>query len=121
MTRGRTPVAVARPVHPVARRSPAGTFAIDPRGPVDPLALVSAVCGFTAIIPIFSQVAGIGLGIASLGRIRRSRRRGRPLRGLGWAVVGLLTSSVSLAGWIALFVLLAWVGRTLGGVSQALP
>ncbi len=97
-------VGVARPCPP----APALTR-------TDSLAIASAVCGFTAIVPIVSQVAGLGFGLASLARIRRARREGVALRGRGWAWAGIVTSGVLLLSWVvaigALFVVADYLAR----------
>ncbi|MFQ5495474.1 MAG: DUF4190 domain-containing protein, partial [Phycisphaerae bacterium] len=86
----------------------------------DSLAVASAVCGLTAVVPIISQLMGLCLGAAGLARIRRAKRAGRCLRGTGWAITGIVTSGVSLIGWIALFVGLAALSESLTNVSAAL-
>jgi hypothetical protein len=77
-----------------------------PHGRTDGLAIASTICGFTAIVPIVSQVIGLILGIVSLSRIRRAKRRGEPRSGAKWAVTGILSSGFALLGWVGLFVLL---------------
>ncbi len=74
--------------------------------PREGCSVASAVCGITGFIPFISQAAGLGLGIAGLVRINRARKRGVPMRGVGWAVTGLSTS---------VFGLLCWLG-VLGGM-----
>ena len=86
----------------------------------DSYALASAVCGFTAIIPVISQVAGVVLGVAGLVRIRRARRAGRPRCGVGWACAGLVSSGIALAGWIVILVAFVWVRSTISGVTGQL-
>ena len=89
----------------------------------DTLAVASAVCGFTAIVPVVSQVLGLGLGVASLLRIRQARRCGLKLRGRGWALAGIFSSGFVLLSWLAVFGVLLAVGRSFGntaGVLQAL-
>ena len=68
----------------------------------DRLAVASAICGMTAIIPVISQLAGLALGIASLVRIRRARRTGAEVRGTGWALTGIISSGFALLGWVAM-------------------
>ena len=87
----------------------------------DKLAVASAVCGFTAVVPVISQVAGLGLGIASLIRIRRAERCGVHLRGRGWALAGIASSGFALLSWIAVVVLFLMVRATFHDVVQALP
>jgi hypothetical protein len=86
----------------------------------DPLAVSSAVCGITAIVPVLCQIAGLGLGIASLVRIRRARRDGSVLRGRGLAWVGIATSALALVSWIAVATMLAAVGNSLSDTTEAL-
>jgi hypothetical protein len=86
----------------------------------DSYALASAVCGFTAIIPVLSQVAGVVLGVAGLVRIRRARRAGFRRRGAGWACAGLVSSGVALAAWIVILVGFLWVRSTVSGVTGQL-
>ena len=86
----------------------------------DGYALASAVCGFTAIIPVVSQLAGLVLGIVGLVRIRRARREGRERRGVGWAMFGLVSSGTALVGWVALLAVFLWLGSTLSEVTDHL-
>jgi hypothetical protein len=98
-----------------------------PRAPLawlrqtDPLALAAAACGFVAIVPILTQLAGLALGIASLVRIRRARRRGIPLRGVPWALAGLISSGFVLLSWVAVLVLLLAARTAFAHVAGALP
>jgi hypothetical protein len=87
---------------------------------VDTLAVASAVCGFTAVVPIVSQVMGLAFGIASLVRIRRGRRRGVALRGRGWALAGILSSLFVLLCWIVVIAVFATVGSLFSGTDDAL-
>ena len=75
-----------------------------PRQRPDGFAVASAVCGFSAIIPIVAQVIGLVLGAVGLARIRRARRRGAGVGGVKWAVAGILSSGFVLLGWVGLFV-----------------
>ncbi len=111
---------VARPVTPAHRPPQSAPTAIDAQ-PLDHLAVASAICGFTAIVPVLSQVAGLGLGVLSLRRIRRARRAGVGLRGTGWAVAGIGLSGFALLGWIATFAVLAWAGGLFAATAAALP
>ncbi len=105
------PVPVARPLTtPIARPIPVVYVPQLHAAPTDRLAIASAVCGCTAIIPVVSQLAGFGLGIAALVRIRRKRRAGLPARGTGWAVTGILTSGFALLSWLFMGLVLSAVG-----------
>jgi len=110
------PVAIARPVGGSSHQ-----IVVAPR---EGCSVASAVCGLTAIVPMISQLAGLGLGVAGLIRIRRARRRGVHLRGTGWAVAGLCSSGLVLACWIAVFAIFLVVGatfaKTAGGLQSAL-
>jgi len=86
----------------------------------DSMAVASAVCGFTGIIPIICQIAGLAFGILSLMRIRRSKLMGAPLGGAPWAIVGIATSTVGLLGWIGLFAGLSILGSSLESSSDLL-
>jgi hypothetical protein len=89
----------------------------------EPLALASALCGFVAIVPVLSQVAGLVLGIISLVRIRHARRRGVWLRGKLWALAGIFTSGFALLSWIAVVAILIAARMSLlhtAGVLRAL-
>ncbi len=94
--------------HPIVKKS------------TDHLAIASAVCGITAIVPIISQIMGLGLGIASLVRIRRARRAGIERAGKGWALTGIITSGIALIGWIALFVIMALISSSISGSADSL-
>ena len=91
-----------------------------PSGPTDTYAIASAICGLTAIVPVISQVAGLALGVVGMVRLRRARRAGRPLRGLGWAITGLVSSGVSLVGWVAIFVAFGILGASLAKTTSSL-
>ncbi|UCG15357.1 MAG: DUF4190 domain-containing protein [Phycisphaerales bacterium] len=105
------------------RTAPAA--APDPRLPVlrstDSLAVASAVCGFTAIVPVVSQVAGLALGITSLVRIRRARRCGVDLRGRGWALAGIFSSGFVLLCWVAVIAAFIVVGSLFARSADTLP
>ena len=113
-------------VEPVVPASPgsAGPSASWPlpfvKQSTDHLAIASAVCGITAIVPIISQVMGLGLGIASIVRIRRARRAGIERAGTGWALTGIITSGFALLGWIALFSIMAVIGTSMAGSADSL-
>jgi hypothetical protein len=86
----------------------------------DHLAIASAVCGLTALVPVISQVIGLVLGIASLRRIRRARQAGVEVRGKGWALTGIISSGFALLGWIAAFALLFLVGAVFACTGDTL-
>ena len=128
----------AEPVHTVARRISHDTSTLASRSelvrlPVtqhpppavvsrrtDSLAIASAICGFTALVPFVSQVIGLALGAASLIRIRRCRRDGGQVAGTGWAVTGIVSSGITLAGWIAVFVAFHLVGSSFSDSAESL-
>ncbi|MCK4341156.1 MAG: DUF4190 domain-containing protein [Phycisphaerae bacterium] len=85
------------------------------------LALASAVCGLTAFVPVVAQVMGLILGIASLVRIHRARRRGIHLRGLRWALVGLFSSGFVLLCWVVVVVALLVVRGAFLHAADVLP
>lgn len=87
----------------------------------DPLALASAACGLTALIPVTSQVLGLVLGLASLVRIRSARRRGLVRRGTGWAWAGIISSGLMLFVWLLILTVILAVGGTFVGAAGALP
>lgn len=91
----------------------------------DKLALASAACAFTALIPVASQVAGIVLGVASLLRIRRAGRRGEHVSGVGWAWAGILISGFVLLSWVAVAAVLIgtqmWLADSLDRVKDLVP
>jgi hypothetical protein len=86
----------------------------------DPLAVASAICGFTALVPVLSQIAGLALGIASLLRIRRARRAGVPLRGGLWAWMGIGSSGFALLCWLAVFAAFIAIGSSFAHTAGAL-
>lgn len=89
-------------------------------GGTDGMAVGSAICGMTGLIPLVSQIAGLSLGFASLARIRRARRRGIHLTGKGWAITGIATSVFALLGWIGLGLAMTAVSTSLGNSTDAL-
>ena len=89
-------------------------------GWADGMAVGSAIGGLIGIIPLITQVAGLGLGFASLSRIRRARRRGIRLGGRGWAITGIVTSIFGLLGWIGLGLAMTAVSTSLGNSTDAL-
>jgi hypothetical protein len=86
----------------------------------DGFAVASAICGFTAIVPLVSQVIGLVLGIVGLARIRRARRAGIEVRGTRWAVAGITCSGFALLCWVAVFVAMSALGTSLSHSSQSL-
>lgn len=107
---------IARPVGPAL---PADTAHVRLRR-ADGLAVASAVCGFTVLVPVVSQLAGLVLGAASLMRIRRARRCGVSLPGAGWAAAGIISSALVLVSWIIVFAAFAVVGTALTRTADAL-
>ena len=93
---------------------------VQPVQPTDRMAVFSAVCGLTAIIPIVSQIIGLVLGLVSLRRIRRARRHGVLLPGTGWAVTGLISSGFTLLGWLGFFALMALLAGTFSHSADSL-
>ena len=89
-------------------------------GGTDGMAVGSAIFGMTGLIPLVTQIAGLCLGFASLGRIRRARRRGIHLIGKGWAMTGIVTSIFGLLGWIGLGLAMTAVSTSLGNSTDAL-
>ena len=114
------PVVLARPAMPRCMRGPVPGGNWPVVGRTDTLAVASAVCGFTAIVPVVSQVMGLALGIASLMRIRRARRYGSPLRGRGWALAGIFSSGFVLLSWIAIFAVMSAVSNSLTHTAHVL-
>jgi hypothetical protein len=107
---------VARPAAPVVAAS--ASYPAERR--VDRLAVASAVCGLTALVPVLSQLAGLAFGIASLRRIRRARRCGFDLPGTGWAAAGIVSSVLMLLCWIAVFAAFVFVGKSLAHTNEAM-
>ena len=89
-------------------------------GGTDGMAVCSAICGMTGLIPLVTQIAGLGLGFASLARIRRARRGGIHLTGKGWAITGIVSSICGLLGWIGLGLAMTAVSTSLGNSTAAL-
>ena len=114
------PVAVARPVAPLAPMYSACVGGLPVPVRTDTLAIASAVCGLTAIVPVLSQGAGLALGIASLVRISRARRCGIAVGGRGWALTGIISSAFMLLSWIAVFGFLCAAGASLASTTDAL-
>ncbi|MCP4249055.1 MAG: DUF4190 domain-containing protein [bacterium] len=119
------PIPTARPVDGSPRE--VSSIAPHPETPVetcaatappDGLAVASAICGMTAFIPIISQLAAVLLGFIALRRIRRARRAGVAVRGDGWAVTGIVSGLIVLAGWIGAAMLLTAAGTIFLGVSE---
>ena len=90
------------------------------RPPVDRCAMASAVCGVTAIVPVVSQVAGLVLGIIAIRRIRRARREGFAVAGLGWATTGIVSSIFVLLGWLFVVVIFGVVVSIFSDASAVL-
>ncbi|MGB2984595.1 MAG: hypothetical protein WBE26_01820 [Phycisphaerae bacterium] len=110
-----TRIPYAQPVRAAVTRvpteePPAGVTTVNPaqgvlvRRRTDEYAVASAICGFTAIVPLVSQVIGLALGLLSLSRIRRARRAGIELAGAKWAAVGIFSSAFALMCWIGIFI-----------------
>jgi hypothetical protein len=108
----------------------AQAFTQDPpaRQRTDGFAVASAVCGITGIVPFVTQVIGLICGLVGLARIRRARRCGLPVRGVGWAVTGMISSGFVLLCWVVVFAGFALVSSTfaettesLGGVLKTSP
>jgi hypothetical protein len=113
------PVPIARPL-PMAAPAPMPTPELYTRAPLDGWAIASAICGFTAFIPILSQIAGLVLGCIALVRMRRQRRNGRATRGAGYAWFGVSTSVLTLLGWAAMAAALLTVRHGLQDSTGAL-
>jgi len=86
----------------------------------DHAAVASAVCGMTAVIPIVSQIAGLGLGLLALVRISRARRAGVIVGGRRYAITGIISSGLALAGWIAFGGMMFGVNKTLAHTLKPL-
>ena len=114
------PVPVARPIAAPGPLVASGAGHLPVPRRTDPLAIGSAVCGIAAIVPVVCQVLGLGLGIASLVRIRRARRAGIALGGWGWALVGIFSSTLALVSWAAATMMLSKVGSSLSNSTDAL-
>ena len=110
----------ARPLRLPVQAAPAAPALHVDNAPTDGLAVASAVLGFTAIVPVVSQVLGIGLGVAGLVRIHRARRAGLPRRGRLWAWLGIGSSTFALLAWIAVLAAFAVIGHAFGQAGNAL-
>ena len=108
-------VCVARPM--VAQPARSGSLLAN----TDRLAIASLVCGLTAIIPLVSQVAGVGLGIWSLVRIRRVRRAGGTVGGTWAAGTGIAFSAVVLLCWVLVIGAMLWAGVMFDEIGSKLP
>lgn len=86
----------------------------------EPAAVAAAVCGMSAVIPIVSQIAGLFLGFLALGRIARARRAGVILGGRRYALTGIVSSGLALAGWLAFGALMFGVNKTLAHTLKPL-
>jgi len=86
----------------------------------DHAAVASAVCGMSAVIPIVSQIAGLILGFLALGRIAKARRAGVVVGGRRYAMTGIISSMLALAGWVAFGVLMLGVNKTLAHTLKPL-
>lgn len=114
---GAIDIPMARPV--VHCRLPAGGR-LPVRAGSDRLAVASAVCGLTAVVPVLFQVAGLVLGVASLVRIRRARRCGLELPGRGWAWVGIISSGFVLLSWVSVLGMLLAASGSMANTVEAL-
>ncbi len=90
------------------------------RNKTEGFAVASAICGFTAIVPLVSQVIGLALGMISLSRIRRARRAGIELAGTRWALAGITSSGFALFCWIAIFVAIGVLSDSLANSAGSL-
>ncbi len=110
----------ARPLGLPVQAAPAAPALHVDNAPTDGLAVASAVLGFTAIVPVVSQVLGVALGVAGLVRIHRARRAGLPRRGRLWAWLGIGSSTFALLAWIAVLAAFAVIGHSFGQAGNAL-
>ncbi len=126
-----THVPYARPVGTVVagistEHTPVGAVPVNPAGNVhvhkrtDGFAVASAICGFTAIVPLVSQVIGLAFGTLSLARIRRARRAGIELGGAKWALTGIVSSAFTLICWVGIFVAISLIGSSLSHSVESL-
>lgn len=102
-----------RPLGDVPLRAPV-------RGKTEGFAVASAICGFTAIVPLVSQVIGLALGMISLFRIRRARRLGIEVAGTRWALAGIISSGFALCCWITIFVAMSVLSDSLANSANSL-
>lgn len=86
----------------------------------DGFAIASAVCGITGIVPFVTQIIGLVCGVVGLVRIRRARRRGLAVRGVGWAITGIASSGFVLLCWLAVFVGLSLASSTFANTAESL-
>jgi hypothetical protein len=98
--------------------NPAGNVQVHKR--TDGFAVASAICGFTAIVPLVSQVIGLALGALSLVRIRRARRAGIELGGAKWALTCIVSSAFTLICWVGIFVAISLIGSSLSHSVESL-
>ncbi|UCC29092.1 MAG: hypothetical protein JSU86_12920 [Phycisphaerales bacterium] len=98
--------------------NPAGNVQVHKR--TDGFAVASAICGFTAIVPLVSQVIGLAFGTLSLARIRRARRAGIELGGAKWALTGIVSSAFTLICWVGIFVAISLIGSSLSHSVESL-
>jgi hypothetical protein len=112
-------VVEARPLQLPAQAAPFPPEVRPEHPSTDGLAIASAVLGVSAIIPVLSQVLGIGLGVGSLVRIHRARRAGRPLRGRLWAWFGIGSSTFVLLAWMAVIAAFAAVGHAFNQAADS--
>jgi len=101
-----------------ASANPAANVPVHKR--TDGFAVASAICGFTAIVPLVSQVIGLAFGTLSLARIRRARRTGIELGGAKWALTGIVSSAFTLICWIGIFVAVSLIGSSLSYSVESL-
>lgn len=91
-------------------------------GQVNPFAITSAICGLVPVIPVLSQIAGIVIGIIAIRRIRRDRRHGLMAAGMGWAIAGIVSSTVFLIASLFILIIMACVlslfAHTAGTLDQ---
>jgi len=113
------------PIAGAAGAFPLAAAAGSARPPTDSLAIVSAICGLTAFIPVVSQIAGLVLGIIAVRRIRRARRAGLAVAGMGWAATGIASSVCVLLGWVFVVAVLGvaayFFSNTATALDQAIP
>lgn len=111
---------VSAEVLPVAAMPVTGPDGGLVRRRTDGFAVASAICGFTAIVPVISQVIGLALGVLSLARIGRAKRQGVQLPGTRWAVVGITSSGFALICWLGIFVGMGLLSASLSHSTESL-